>query len=353
MNSILFVNSSLSGGGSERVMTLLANYLAEHDYNVTMAILSHSENTYTLSENVKSIYMEEKQGFLKMRISRLIQLRKIIRKENPDVVISFMRQINLYTLLASVGFHKKVIVSERADPMQRTKIKRNIENVFYSILAKKIVFQTEYARKCYSKKVQSKGVVIPNPIDTSILPNYKDIVREKAIIGIGRMTEQKNFELLIDAFSEFSKCFPEYSLYIYGEGPLMDVLKAKSQQLNLNEKIFFPGYKKNLPNYIYNSSMYVSTSNYEGISNAMLEAMAMGIPSVCTDCPVGGARLVINNKQNGILIPMKDKNALVDAMKKIAEDLEFAELISKNAKKVSETFSIEEIAKLWNKCIEQ
>ncbi len=352
MKKVVFVNSSLSGGGSERVMTLLANQMAEDGYDIIMLLCVHNEEVYKLNEKVKSFYLKENNSNgLNMRLTRLKELRSKIKEEKPDVVISFMSQINMYSLIATIGLNAKVIVSERADPKQRSKVHRIVESILYTIFADNVVFQTEFVKKYFNLFIQKKSEVIANPIDVSILPVYKG-KKEKHIAGIGRLTSQKNFELLINAFSEFDKKVSGYTLHIFGDGPLLNRLKKLVDEKQLTQKVIFHGYVKNIAEQICKYNMYVSTSNFEGISNAMLESMAMGIPTICTDCPVGGARMMIKNGVNGLLIPMNDQAALVDAMLRIADDKNVAQNISDAAIQIGKELDLKKIANKWEKLVE-
>lgn len=353
MKKIVFVNSSLSGGGSERVMTLLANQMAEDGYNVVMILCIQTEDIYILNKKVKTIHLrEDNSNRFKMRMTRLKELRAALKREKPDVVISFMSQINMYSLIASLGLNTRIIVSERADPKQRSKMHRIGESILYTYFADRVVFQTEFVKQYFNSRVQQKSIIIANPIDTNMLPSWNE-KREYSIAGIGRLTSQKNFELLISAFAEFDQIVPGYTLHIFGDGPLLEQLKKTACDKNLSKKVVFHGYVNNIAEQIYKYSMYVSTSNFEGISNAMLESMAMGIPTICTDCPVGGARMMIRNGVNGLLIPMNDRNALVNAMVNIANDDMLAKSISHAAIQIGDDLKLPSIAKQWEDLIER
>lgn len=353
IKKILFVNSSLTGGGSERVMVLLANEFSKQGYDVTMALVREKEKeTYFLNKNIKKIkFNYGTRNKLIIAVKRIIKLRKIIKKEQFGVVISFMYDINLTTLIAGQGLKIPIIISERADPSARkqSKIYKWIEYKYYK-KAHKIVFQTEEVKKMYPQDLQKKSQVISNPVNSN-LPKCYEGERRKNIASVGRMVEQKNFFMLIEAFAKFHNIYPDYKLSIYGEGTLLEALKEKVNELNISEMVVFPGYVKNVNEEIKDFSMYISTSNYEGISNSMIEALAMGIPTVCTDCPVGGARLMIKNKVNGILIPVGDVEALYNSMLELAENEELAKIISKNAIKIRESHSIENIVEQWKRIL--
>ena len=193
--------------------------------------------------------------------------------------------------------------------------------------------------------MQKKMVVIPNPIDLS-LPEPVNGPRSKSVVFVGRLHKQKNPELLLTAFSEFVHEFTEYTLHIFGQGELEEELKSKVISLGIEDKVVWHGFCKDVRAQIVAAGMYVLSSNYEGISNSMLEAMAMGIPVIATDCPIGGSAVYIENEINGIIIPVGGKDNLIEAMKKLAADKEFAQKISYNGAKVREKYPIGLIADL-------
>ncbi len=349
---ILFVNASLTGGGSERVMTTLANYLADNGFQVTMIIVRNRERTYELNSKVNDVQLTYKNNNkFYILYKRIYEIRKIIKQLNPDTIISFMTDINFFTILSCINLKKRVIISERAHPLlinvneKKPLYIRILKKILYP-LADNIVFQTKFAKSCYPLKIQRKSCIIPNPISPD-LPNVYEGLRKKVIVAAGRLSEEKNFSMLISAFYEVSKIHKDYKLIIYGRGHMLGELKLLRKKLNLEEKVKFPGYVDNLMERIKNAAIYVSSSDFEGISNSMLEALAMGIPSICTDCPVGGAAMVIENNKNGILIPAGDVTALRDAMLKMIEDSEFANLLSIEAVKVRQKYDVSKICKRW------
>ena len=354
MKKVIFVNSCLTNGGSERVMTLIANYFVEHNFDTTMILVRDKEKKdYILNSNVKCIQFKyNTKNKIIILLKRIKKLRSILKKEKPDYIISFMWDINMITLLANLGLKSKVIISERAHPkMGPQSIEKSITEKKLYKLANKIVFQTTDVIEFYNSKVQDKAVVIPNPINEN-LPNKFNGERKKIICASGILTEQKNFSMLINVFSKFSKEYNDFKLVIYGDGKLRPELEKQIEILNLKEKAFLPGYIDNINEKMCNCAMYISTSIYEGISNSMLEALGMGIPTICTDCPVGGASLVMKGKNNGVLIPVNDDDALLSAMKSIADNKELAESYSKEALKVRDEFSIDKIGKQWMKLCE-
>lgn len=352
IKKVLLVNRRLSVGGSERVMTLLANGLADAGISVDMVVMQNMKRTYQVSDRVNVIQFDfDQYNPVKKTIKRLTELRKLMKKGSYDTVISFMHIINFYTLLAGVGI-KNIVVSERADPRQPAGLPIRLGRRFLYPCAEKLVFQTEDAKSFFPKNIQKKGYIIPNPINNNLPQPYTG-ERDKEIVAFGRFTAQKNFKMAIDAFKLLHKDFPEYRLVIYGEGPLEKEIKEHIQSTGLEAFISLPGFQQNIIEKIKKAGVYISSSDFEGISNSMLEALAMGIPSVCTDCPVGGAAMTIKNNENGILIPVGDTNALYEGMKRIIEDKEFADKLSENAVKIREELSIEKIVDKWLKVLSE
>ena len=347
VKKIIFINSSLTDGGSEKVMTLLANQMADNGHDVTMVLVRNKKRTYKINSNVKCIQLKYKyKNKLLIMVSRILKLRNIFNNIKPDVIISFMVDINIITLLANLGLSNKIIVSERANPFVRKNIIKKIgESILYS-LADKVVVQTEMVKEYFNKKIQNKCIVIPNPIN--IKANSSSLInKEKKIIAVGRMTEQKNFKMLIDAYYLFSKENSEYDLYIYGDGPLKEDIIKQANKLNIRDRVHFPGYVNNINEIMSTASLYISSSNFEGISNSMLEALALGIPTICTDCPVGGARLAIKNNENGILVPVNNIEMLYKSIKEVIYNKSLAKSLSNEAVKVNNKFSIQSITDKW------
>lgn len=353
IKSVIFVSGSLADGGAEKVMSILASSCAELGADVTLVVLRPKKIVYSVSNKVKIIQLKYTGRLAALK--RIIKLHKVMKESDAEVAIPFLPIVSLYTLIANIGVGKKLIMSERADPratLSKLHWKDKIANFlmrkcgFYSF-ANWMVFQTPDAKSFYSEKIRKKSSIIPNPLDIGNLPVRFDGEREKRIVAAGRFSEEKNFGLLIDGFAEFHKYFPEYSLTIYGEGALREAYEEQVRQLCLEEYVSFPGFSSNLPKEINKAAIYISTSNHEGISNSMLEALGMGVPTIVTDCPVGGARMFVKNDENGVLIPMDDKNKLVQSMIKIVENKSYARKLSLGAVKTRENLDMKKISKEW------
>lgn len=351
---ILFVNTSLTSGGSERVMTLLANEFADRGYEVVMALVRDLKpDTYQLDSRIECIrfdYKTKKKYLAAVRKVRM--LRSLMMRGQFDAVVSFMYDINVATLLSAWRLKIPVIVSERNNPGAR-KVSAFYHWAEYRLYrtARYMVFQTEQVKRMFPDTIQKKGVVIPNPINDALPLPYEG-VRKKQIVAAGRLRRQKNFSMLIKAFAAFHRDYPEYVLTIYGIGPLKEQLESEAAGEGVKDFVQFPGYISGIAEVMRGAAMYVSSSDYEGISNSMLEALAMGVPCICTDCPVGGAAMVMQSGINGILVPVGDELGMCEAMKKIAGDEQYAENLSRNAVKVRDDYSIEKIADQWESLFE-
>lgn len=344
---IAFVTNNLTGGGAERVVSILATQFAEQGIDTSIILMTEGERTYFISPKVRTIdaYCPIKSWKVLWHIKRLVSLRKAIKKSKADTIISFIWDTNLKVILSTIGMRKKIIISERADPAAYyQKLSFRFGRKYIYPKADAIVFQTDEAKSYYLKTSRQKQVVIVNPVERA--PEFEG-KRDKRIVAVGRLTEQKNYKLLIDAFFMFYQSHKDYILEIYGSGPKDGELKAYVKELDLESAVIFKGYATDVKEKILSAGVYVNSSDYEGISNAMLEALAMGIPSVCTDCPVGGARAVIENGINGILVPVNNKEALVDAVCRLVDDSELSKSISTKARLIGDKYSAEHIANEW------
>lgn len=344
---IVFIVPSLKSGGAERVIVTLSNWLSR-EFHVEIWMMIDSQVEYALSDKV---YLNQSYTSIKKGgIIRLFWLIKHLKTEKKTIVISFMTKLNLYAIIAAKLTGVKVIVSERNDPSKTIAAKYNyIRDLLYQF-ADKVVFQTEGAKDFFSNKVRENGVIILNPLRNRI-PDLYEGKREKKIVTVSRLHPQKNLNLLIEAFGEFTKEYPDYSLVIYGEGPLESELKGKAKECKLQDKIIFAGVNENVLDLIQNAMMFIITSNFEGLSNALIEAMAIGLPCISTDSPPGGARMIIKDKINGLLVPVGDKNKLIAAMKKIVSNKEYAAYLGKNAAEIRIRVNEDTICSQWKQLI--
>lgn len=351
---ILFIVGSLSNGGSERVVANLSSELSKRDYEVTIALNDHENSDYIVSEDI-SLYnlCPNNKNKIYTFFSNIKVYRKAIKTLKPDVVISFLTKYSVYTLIASLGLNTPTIVSERNDPSKKP------TEWYYRILRKmtyplgnNFVFQTKQAQRYFSKRIQNKSVVIPNPVnlfETDLKTTYKSNITR--IITAGRIVKQKNHKLLIDVFEEVSKNYPNLELFIFGDGPLKQNLINYVFSKDLQKRVQILGRTKDIYEKLKNSDLFILTSNFEGMPNILIEALAIGLPCISTDCPVGGPGELIENNVNGILVPVNDKELLLKAILSLLNDNGIAIELGNNAKKIEKSLNIDVITSKWEELI--
>lgn len=331
MKKIDIITKAMTSGGAERVIAQLANYFVRSDICCRIITTDNRDIMYPLDKRVKVAPIGKKaKNKVVDRMARYRVLRKVVLSERPDVVLTMPEDTGIYVILALLGTGIPVYVSERNNPwvMPNVKVTRFLRKVAYPF-ANGIIFQTEMAKSFFSSGIQKKGVVLQNPIDASRIPAPYKGEREKRFVAIGRLELQKNFMLLIQAFAEFSKEVPGYKLTIYGEGIERSKLEKLIADLGQQNSIELPGRDKDVLNHINKAAAFILSSDYEGMPNALLEAMCMAMPVISTDCPSGGPRELIKSGENGILISVGNKEDLVNAMKSMTNSCEAEKLAGK------------------------
>lgn len=350
--TIIFITNALSGGGAERVMSNLANYLIDKGYCIKFILLNGDEVVYPLNASAEIIVRPDIQD--KDTMAQIKFLHKYMKKNKDALFVSFFTHQNLYTILAAIGTGVKVLVSERNDPANSftQKIQKFGDParklLYKNKNCKKIVFQTQGAADYFDQSINDKGIVIPNPLKDGLPEPYTG-ERKKTAVAVGRFNPQKNYKLMLDAFAQFSEKHPDYKLEIYGDGALRTTMENYIERLGLTDKIELCGFCKNVHERIIDAGMYVMSSDFEGLSNAMLEALAIGLPVVTTDHPPGGARAYITDYENGILTPVGDIDAMAKAMCYVAEHPEKAQEMGQKASLIREELSSDNICEKWKK----
>lgn len=348
---IIIVTIALGNDGAERVLTNLSNQWIKQGHKVTV-IQTGADNygcSYALSEQVETINIHAENRFKPLRyIEEISKLVKVLKERPNATVVSFIVSSIFILAVSSFFVKNKIIVSERNNPKEcpAGKLQQKLRDWSFC-QADVCVYQTDEAMAMFPKKAQKNGTVIPNPINTSLPPQVPHAERNKTILTACRLHPQKNLPMLIEAFDKLSKEHPDYTLVIYGQGNEREKLEQMIRDRGLEEKILMPGFASDIHDKMREAAMFVSSSDYEGISNSMLEALAMGVPTVVTDCPVGGSRLMIKNGVNGVLVPVGDTEAMYQGMKKVIEDPEFAASIADEAYKVREQYPIEKVSQMW------
>ena len=350
-NKIIFVTISMRGGGTERVISLLADNWVSQGKRVDIMMIGDTAIEYELDERVNVYSVSEATGGSIMgRVNRITQMRKIFKTNKNAVIIAMGTVAAMFASVALTGLNRRFILSERNDPnrLNHRPIKsyeKAIRDIFYK-KADRIVFQTHMAEECFKDSLRKKGTIILNPLNIEHNETTEGS-REQTIITAGRLTQQKNHKLLIDAFEEFSQSHEDYKLLIFGKGELENEIQQYIEQKGLTGKALMKGFSDNIHHEFRTGGIYVSSSDWEGISNSLAEAMACGIPVVATNCPMGGCAMLIQNEENGILIEPGDRAALVKALEKLSTDSEYYAGISEAGKRITQKLDIQKIAEEW------
>lgn len=356
MKNVMLIISSFAGGGAERVTVNLANALCDK-YNVCILTLFSNPDDYCPDKRVKvsrySDYLDSANK-LGMKLlgklhlgyfSRLMWVWSKKKEFKPAVTISMLTVPNLVNVLTP--YYDFRIISERADPsIIGGKYLKSIKRS--ALLADHIVFQSKRVRNMFPHIVRKKSSIILNPVRVKAEAAEQ---KEKRIVTAGRLTEQKNHKLLIRAFSRFHETHTEHVLEIYGKGHLKEELKQLAAECGVADHVKIRDFVPDLHEQIKNAEMFVLSSDFEGLSNALLEAMMMGLPCISTDC--AGSDEIIADMQNGLLVPVGDENALCAAITRLADDEELRGSISENARYSSKRFRTDTVIDQWINLIEK
>lgn len=351
MKKVCFMINTLTGGGAERVTSIVTSYLSRNkDIEVHLITLAKKEKEYELAPEVIRHNLDLDFYSTKGMIKSFFVTRKYMVSLNCDCYVGIDIFANIIVASLGVLSKRKTIISERNAPkqVQIKGIMKILRKVFYRF-ADCVVFQTEGARNDSPRNIAKKGVVIPNPVKSDLPRN---VPTKHTICAAARLSAEKNYHLLINAFKEVVKLHPEYSLSIFGQGIMENELKEYVADLGLTDKIIFEGFCSDVHDRIRNAEIFVLSSNYEGLPNSLLEAMAMGFAVISTDCPPGGPRSLIENGKNGILVPVGDEKAMIDAMMRYMDDSEFRKRAGELALEVNNKYSVEKITSAWQECIE-
>lgn len=348
---ITIMSSYLSQGGAERVVCNLANYLYSKGHDVTITVTRDTPNANNLDERVRVVNFDTKKKIKPLFLEKIIKyfkMRKFLKKDRSDVTLCMLSSQIKWYLKYSKNKGGKFIFSERAAPEAYSK-KVQLMRKKAATIADGIVFQTEFAKKWYGTEGEKKGIVIPNAVNIEFINNVKPKEKKNEIVAIGRIEKEKNFSMLIRAFAKIKDKISDYFLVIYGKGGLLEDIKKEAVELGVADKIFFPGFVNNSQEKLSEAKLFVLSSDFEGMPNALIEAMAVGLPSIATDCPVGGPAYLIEDGVNGLLTAVGDEDMLAEKMLKVILDSALQKSLGEEAKKISEKLSPKKIYSEWER----
>ncbi len=355
MLKYLFYINTLNRGGAERVFSVLANEFCNAGYEVVFVTSFRVPFEYSLDEKVKRYSVEEdeiKDGFLKKNVRRTKALRKIIKAEKPDAVFSTSPEANFRALFATVGIKCKTAITIISD------CKHEYASRSYAFLAKTlyrrangIVCQTGEEKAWFPKSIQKKCTIIYNPIDEKFF-EFEAPENRTGVVAVGRAVPLKRQIDIVEAFAKIANDV-EDDLTIYGDGPCRDDMLSRVKALGLENRIFLPGKVDDVAERIHDAKLFVHASEYEGLSNAIMEAMTLGLPCLLTDCDGGCARELLEGGKNGFLVDVGDVEALKEKMLLVLNDDKLVKELSEKSKSKAQEFRGERVFEQWKNYIEQ
>ena len=347
---ILTVGYLHGAGGAERQIILLSNQLAVRGFDVTLCILAENKSKYPINDDVKIVDLSKREGKSRLHIlKRLLSFRKCVNKVKPDVIVNYNLQSAYFCLTLSKNARGKVVYSERGDPYDDEY--SGILGFLRDYTVRKmdgLVFQSEGARDFFPSSVIQKSIVIHNSVNIPQNQYPMPNVREKRIVSVGRLHHQKNPHLLIDAFARIANRFIDYTFDIYGDGELRKELQDHIDRLALHNRIHLIPSRSDVFDCIYKASLFVLASDYEGMPNALMEAMALGLPCISTDCRPGGARTLIEDGVSGVIVPCRDVEKLSGAMEYVLNNPDKGEMFAQNARLLQNTHTDFLIFNKWS-----
>lgn len=329
----LFLIYSLRNGGAERVTSLLCNELINAGCEVHIGLYQRTEADYPIDDRIKIHQLNEEPYSSKIRnvFGRIGQLAKLIDKVNPDITIGMMTNIE-YTL-AALGRRARYISAVRIDPAQPTakKMDKYLRNISCA-LSSGIFVQNQMQKEYYPKWLQKKTFAVSNPVGNSFLQADYSCGREiRHIVTSGRLTTQKNQKMLIEAVMKVAQVHPNIQLSIYGIGSLEKPLKEYIHELRAEDHVRLAGRSNDMLGTLMENDLFILSSDYEGMPNALLEAMAMGMPCISTDCRTGPSEMIEHGK-NGLLVPVGDTEKMAEAISYMIEHADEAKQMGRHAR---------------------
>lgn len=360
----MFVISSLSPGGAERVTATLANYWVGKGWDVTIVTLAGmNKDFYTLDERVHRIALNlsvpsrHALQALVNNVRRIAALRRVVKRERPDVAVAMMANTN--AMLALVGRLADVptVGSERIHPpaLPLGPFWEFVRRRSYPLLHGLVAQASDSADWLREHAPSPCTVVIPNPVQYPLLSHAPSLAPEEVLaafpgqrilLAVGRLEVQKGLDRLLASFAVIADRHPSWSLVILGRGPLREALLRQAAELGIGKRIAMPGAVGNMGAWYEAVDGYALTSRFEGFPNTLLEALAYGLPAVAVDCCTG-PREILRHEVDGLLVPQDDPDALAAALDRMMGDAALRARLSARAVEVRERFAIERIARQW------
>lgn len=348
MNKIMFVIPSIRNGGAERVITRLSSGLIDAGYEIHILEFFRPLTGYAIDPRVHlhALFQSENEYNQTSFLQKNRLIRRAVLEAAPDAIIPFLEYVCQKTqlALAFTRYFSRIVVTLRNSPTAGSLSAKGLRLISI-ILSAACIAQTDRQMQYFPRSLQHKFVTIPNPVEYVEEP-FCECAEKVRFVAAGRLVAQKNYPLMLSAFAKTAKSRDVY-LDIFGVGELKNELMQMIQSLNISDRVTLKDYSQNLTAEYRKSSIYILTSDWEGMPNALLEAMALGMPCIATDCPTGPAELM-PNEHYGLLVPMKDGEALTKAMIKLIDSPKMRESTGRMAREyVLQKYGLERITSLW------
>jgi GalNAc-alpha-(1->4)-GalNAc-alpha-(1->3)-diNAcBac-PP-undecaprenol alpha-1,4-N-acetyl-D-galactosaminyltransferase len=349
---LLLVIGSLGGGGAERQLSDMANFWADRGADVTLATWSGPEipDHYALHERVSRVWLcGQDTRALRAGVRGMLRLRQLARTLKPDALLSFIDVSNIYSIVATRGLGVRTVVAERTHPALNRTIGwhwRLLRRLWYA-QADVVVAQTEDAARWLRRHCAARVTVIPNSLRDLKLAGGP---RETLILGIGRLSAEKGFDVLLRAFAKMAHRFADWRITIIGDGPARDTLVRLRDDLKLSAQVEFCGAVERVEPWLSRAAILVHPSRREGFPNVVLEALGAGMAVVSSDCRAGPAEL-IKDGINGRLVRVDDVEGFAAAMIELMLDAAKRARFGQEGRRVRQRFSPELIMQKWSACL--
>jgi glycosyltransferase involved in cell wall biosynthesis len=359
---LVFVIASLGIGGAERVVSTLASHWATRGWGVTILTFDdgHAAPSYRLDARVRHQPLDlagdspHWRAAVRQNIERIRVVRRAIRAETPDAVLSFIAQTNVVVLCATRGLGVPVLVSERTDPYLYpipapwVWLRRRTYG-----WADQVVVLNERARSYFPPRIRGRTTVIPNPV--VVEPGGAASLEGKPlggplVVSMGRLAEEKGHDLLLRAFARVRERFPDWSLAILGEGPWRPDLERLRDELGLAGRAWLPGVVRNPHGVLREADLFVLPSRHEGFPMALAEAMACGLPVIATEYHEG-VRDIVRDGVDGVLVSPENVDALAAALGRLMEDEAERRRLAARGQEIRERFGLQRVAGIWEELL--
>lgn len=353
---LFFVITQLSNSGAQNVLHSVIGELKHRGHDIYTIATAEGANVTNLEEKVFGIKKAQAKVFFS-QFAVSADLRKMIKTEKPDAVIAFAFNTNIKCLVAGLGLKTPIIICDRMDPKNAPskdeKLLRFERWLLYRF-ADGMIQQTEEIKNFYSPELRSRAYVVHNPVRVQSQVCAVDTKRENTIVTVARLDEkQKNLMYLLDAFCDFNNICPGYRLLLLGDGPDKEKLENYTEKLGISDCVEFAGKVDNPTEIVCKCKMFVFISYHEGMPNALIEAMSVGMPCIVERFGGGAGEELIENGENGLFLKEHNKADLVSAMLRLAEDEELQKKLGKNAYRINQTHALPEIVNKWEAAIKR